>query len=589
MDAKVERMDKKGGKQAMEAENETEGDSKPISPETIKNEKEVVGHADEDAMAIETKTADVSMSCRCSTKKLSRQERAELSQKLQEALSSRNWELAESLLTGADMHTLNDALCLSLDSIWFLSNREEYNGLTGLLEKIVSNGASNFTRATLRTSFLASCVSACQSGTMSLPETVAFVSQRLHERLQECNGTEFLKKEASAKVLKFTEWTMKCIGTHQGNTDRRKNNTLFEVQLQLSAFKIFLDLAGNRLTIRDFNEAFDAACFPLTLFSCSFDPGWATGTSAAVIRGLLGMLADMGADSVNQCLLEAARFGSTEVVRMLLQIARWNGLPVDVNLALSFAAYYSKFGTMECLVEEGHASAFLSPLMNAAEQGCIPVIGWFVERGCTDMELCVALTAAASAGQLAAATYLLPRVPHHVLFAHAVEIIRTTAERGGGSLDGVAFLLSSDFLGSPSDTYQIAEIIATGSTEEGSMSEITQLRDFLRRHWSEAAFAEGVRAAEDHYMNFTRVLRRGASRIQLTELPEPLVAAVALLPLYRECSRAGGQLLPQRLRGELIGAVRRLGDDGAGDESPREELMAVLERHLPAFFVRRSY
>ncbi|KAJ6848247.1 ankyrin repeat protein SKIP35-like [Iris pallida] len=575
------------------AEDEPEGDSKPVSPEKNRNdEKEVVGSAEEDMPVIEAMTTDANVSSKFSTKKLSRQERAELSQKLQEALSSRNWELAESLLTGADVHALNDALCLSLDSIWFLSDREGYNGLTGLLEKIVSNGASNFTRATLRTSFLGSCVSACQSGTMSLPETVAFVSQRLHERLQECNGTEFLKKEASAKVLKFTEWTMKCIGTHQGNTDRRKNNTLFEVQLQLSAFKIFLDLAGNRLTIRDFNEAFDAACFPLTLFSCSFDPGWATGTSAAVIRGLLGMLADMGADSVNQCLLEAARFGSTEVVRMLLQIARWNGLPVDVNLALSFAAYYSKFGTMECLVEEGHASAFLSPLMNAAEQGCIPVIGWFVERGCTGMELCVALTAAASGGQLAAAAYLLPRVPRHVLFSHAVEILRTTAERGGGSLDGVAFLLSSNFLGSPAETYQIAEVIATGgSTEEGGpASEITQLGDFLRKHWSEAAFARGVRAAEDHYMNFMRVRRRGASQIQLKELPESLVAAIALLPLYRECWGAGGQLLSQRLRGELVGVVRQLLDeeDGVGNEFLREELMAVLERHLPAFFHRSS-
>ena len=149
---------------------------------------------------------------------------------------------------------------------------------------------------------------------------VSFVL-RLHERLKECNGTEFLKKEASDKVLKFTEWAMKCIGVHQGSTDTGKQISLSEVQFQLSAFRTFLDLAENQLTIRDFTEAFDAACFPLTLFSCSFDPGWASGTSAAAIQGLLNMLADRGADNVNQCVLEAARFGSTEVVRMLLQVS----------------------------------------------------------------------------------------------------------------------------------------------------------------------------------------------------------------------------------------------------------------------------
>lgn len=143
----------------------------------------------------------------------------------------------------------------------------------------------------------------------------------MHERLKECNGTEFLKKEASDKVLKFTEWAMKCIGIHHGNNHTKKQITPSEVQFQLSAFETFLDLAENRLTIRDFTEAFDAACFPLTLFSCSFDPGWASGNSAAVIRGLLNMLADKGADNVNQCVLEAARFGSTEVVRMLLQVS----------------------------------------------------------------------------------------------------------------------------------------------------------------------------------------------------------------------------------------------------------------------------
>lgn len=146
---------------------------------------------------------------------------------------------------------------------------------------------------------------------------------RLHERLQECNGDVILKAEAGAKVQKFTEWALKCIGFHsrcQGNRDRAGNNAAVEIQLQLSAFKTFLDLAGNHLTGKDFTEAFDAACFPLTLFSSSFDPGWASGISATAIQGLLGMLVEGGADNVNQCFLEASRFGSTELVRILLQV-----------------------------------------------------------------------------------------------------------------------------------------------------------------------------------------------------------------------------------------------------------------------------
>lgn len=146
---------------------------------------------------------------------------------------------------------------------------------------------------------------------------------RLHERLQECNGDEVLKAEAGAKVQKFTEWALKCIGYHsrcQGKRYRVGHNSAVEIQLQLSAFKTFLDLAGNHLTGKDFTEAFDAACFPLTLFSSSFDTGWATGVSATAIQGLLSMLVEGGADNVNQCFLEASRFGSTELVRILLQV-----------------------------------------------------------------------------------------------------------------------------------------------------------------------------------------------------------------------------------------------------------------------------
>lgn len=146
---------------------------------------------------------------------------------------------------------------------------------------------------------------------------------RLHERLQECNGDEILKAEAGAKVQKFTEWALKCIGFHsrcQGNKDRVNNSSLVEIQLQLTAFKMFIDLAGNQLSGKDFTEAFDAACFPLTLFSSSFNSGWSSGISATAIQGLLGMLVEGGADNVNQCFLEASRFGSTELVRILLQV-----------------------------------------------------------------------------------------------------------------------------------------------------------------------------------------------------------------------------------------------------------------------------
>lgn len=111
-------------------------------------------------------------------KKLSRQDRIELGRLFQGAVSSHDWELAESLILLADPQTLNDALCITLDSIWFLSTQQELHGITGLIKKIIANGAYDFTRAALRTSFLASCVSACQSRTMSLADTVTVMAQR---------------------------------------------------------------------------------------------------------------------------------------------------------------------------------------------------------------------------------------------------------------------------------------------------------------------------------------------------------------------------------------------------------------------------
>ncbi|KAH6778297.1 Ankyrin repeat family protein [Perilla frutescens var. frutescens] len=519
-----------------------------------------------------------------SGRKLSRQDRIELGRLFQGAVSSHDWELAESLILLADPQTLNDALCIALDSIWFLSTQQELYGITGLIKKIIANGAYDFTRAALRTSFLASCVSACQSRTMSLADTVTVMAQRLHERLQECNGDEVLKAEAGAKVQKFTEWALKCISFHsrcQGNRDRVGHNSPVEIQLQLSAFKTFLDLAGNHLTGKDFTEAFDAACFPLTLFSSSFDPGWASGISATAIQGLLGMLVEGGADNVNQCFLEASRFGSTELVRILLQIAQRNSLDVDVDLALGFASHYGKIGTMECLVEEGNAMAFLGPLMRAAERGCMPVVQWFVQRGCRDMELCLALTAATSSSQVGVAAYLLPHVPQHVLAALSIEILKAAGERSGGSLDGVAFLLHSDFLGDPVATYAVADSIAR--SEDDAIA--PELRAFLKEHWSDAAFLDGLREGERHFSNLVQILRWGNSPICLRDLPAPLRVAIAYLPLYRECVKAGGRLLSQRHRGQLVEAARRLGGLVLNEPGQRRELLAVLEHHLPSFFI----
>jgi len=111
-------------------------------------------------------------------KKLSRQERVELGRMFQVAVSSHDLEHAESLILLADPQTLNDVLCIALDSIWFLTSRLEVNHITDLIRKIVASGAHDFTRAVLRTSFLASCVSACRSKTMSLADTVNVMAQR---------------------------------------------------------------------------------------------------------------------------------------------------------------------------------------------------------------------------------------------------------------------------------------------------------------------------------------------------------------------------------------------------------------------------
>ncbi|KAL5212143.1 hypothetical protein ABZP36_022990 [Zizania latifolia] len=512
-------------------------------------------------------------------------ERIDFGHSLQLVLFSRQWGLAESLVALADHQLMLDyGLSVALDAIWFLRTQQDLEGLNRLIAKIVASGAKDFARAILRTSLLASCVVACQSKTLTLGDSKEIIAQRLHERLQDCPGGDRLQIEAGAKVQKFIEWALQCIHLHRCSEEtecyRGNCSTHQEVQFHLSAFKAFLDIAGDNLSGKIFTEAFDAACFPLTLFSTLFEPGWSSGSSAVAIQGLLSLLVEGGADNVNQCFLEAARFGSTELVHILLKIAHQNSLAVDVDLALVYASHYCKFETMECLVDEGNATSFLCPLVKASERGCLQVVQWFVNRGVSDIEMCLAVTTAASSGHFVVASYLLAHIPRHVLEALSIQILKAARGQGGGSFEGVAFLLRSNFLNDAAATYAVADSIATTR----AMDVPQDLVAFLKEQWSQAAFVEGVDAGEEHFVNITRVLRRGASPIHLPDLPEPMVIAIAYLPLYRACTSARGQLLPQRLRGELVEAIGRLGKS-ANMESHGNDLLPVLEHHLPSFVI----
>lgn len=267
------------------------------------------------------------------------------------------------------------------------------------------------------------------------------------------------------------------------------------------------------------------------------------------------------------------------------KIAQRNSLDVDVDLALGFASHYGKIGTMECLVEEGNAMAFLGPLMRAAERGSLQVVEWFVKRGCRDMELCLALTAATSSSQVEVAAYLLPHVPQHILAALSIEILKAAGERSGGSLDGVAFLLHSDFLGDPVATYAVADSIAKSDDDDAVTP---NLKSFLQEHWSEAAFFDGLRQGQEHYLNLVRIVKWSECPICLKDLPGPLRVAIAYLPLYRESIKAGGCLLSQRLRGQLVEAAKRLGGVILEEANQGKELLAVLEHHLPPFLLNAS-
>lgn len=209
------------------------------------------------------------------------------------------------------------------------------------------------------------------------------------------------------------------------------------------------------------------------------------------------------------------------------------------------------------------------------------VVEWFVKRGCRDMELCLALTAATSSSQVKVAAYILPHVPQHTLAALSIEILKAAGERSSGSLDGVAFLLSSDFLGDPAATYAVADSIARSEDEAVA----PELRSFLHEHWSEAAAIEGKRQGQEHYLNLVRIMNLGESPICLRDLPSPLRIAIAYLPLYRECVKAGGCLLSQRLRGQLVEAAKRLSGVTLEDARQGRELLGILEHNLPTFLL----
>jgi hypothetical protein len=65
-----------------------------------------------------------------------------------------------------------------------------------------------------------------------------------------------------------------------------------------------------------------------------------------------------------------------------------------------------------------------TPLTVLTWFGVKQVVQWFVERGCKDMELCLALTAAASSSRVEVAAFLLSHVPHHVLQTLSAEILK---------------------------------------------------------------------------------------------------------------------------------------------------------------------
>ncbi|XP_028550649.1 ankyrin repeat protein SKIP35 isoform X2 [Dendrobium catenatum] len=476
------------------------------------------------------------------------------------AMRSQDWEIAESLFLSAEPEIRNDFLCKAVEFVWFLKSRHELDEITRLIKMIVSNGAGNLKKALVKSSFLAACLSVFGSLTMSLKSNPAIMIRRLIERFQKSNQDEVFKAQAD------------------GNSQKININ---DVRLQILGFKAFLNIAGSNLSRNDFLEAFEVACFPLTHIQ-NFYPGWEFGGGAYLLVSLLTMLVEGGANNVNQSLLEATQFGSTEL------LAQQKNLPVNVDLALEYASQFVKIRTMECLVVEGKATSFLKPLISAARQGCLPVLQWFVNRGCPNIHLVFALAVAASNNHVQIATYLLHHIPLPVLTSKGKKIIKITYDLGGGggggaSLQGVSLLLQLNFLGDSVATYAVADKIAR--SEDGNLAHL--LKVFLQEQWSEAAFWEGMKAGKNHYVNLMRILRRGESSIWLRGLPSPLLMAIGYMPLYKDCVKANGRLLPQRLRGQLVEIAERITNGAVNKESQLNEVMGVLEHHIP-LFVRSS-
>ncbi|KAL0322800.1 UNVERIFIED_CONTAM: Ankyrin repeat protein SKIP35 [Sesamum angustifolium] len=86
--------------------------------------------------------------------------------------------------------------------------------------------------------------------------------------------------------------------------------------------------------------------------------------------------------------------------------------------------------------------------------------------------------------------------------ALSIEILKAAGERSGGSLNGVAFLLHSDFLGDPAATY-------ASSTQHCSIDDAApELKSFLR-NWS-GSFS-GRTEKESTFSNLVRILKWGNS------------------------------------------------------------------------------
>ncbi|KAH0464205.1 hypothetical protein IEQ34_006991 [Dendrobium chrysotoxum] len=511
--------------------------------------------------------------------------RIELGLMFQEAMRSQDWERAESLFLSAELQNRNDFLCKALEFIWFLKSRHELDEITSLIKMIVSNGAGNFTKALVRSSFLAACLSLHGSLTMSLESSPAIMIQRLINHVQKSNRNEVFKAKADGLVKDLSKWVMSSIENHSERFEKKGNGhkiTINDVRLQILGFKAFLNIAGSNLSRKDFIVAFELACFPLTRAQ-NFYPGWEFGGGAYLILSLLTMLVEGGANNVNQSLLETTQFGSTELVRIFLQLAQQKNLVVDVELALQYASQFGKIRTMECLVVVGKATAFQKPLISAVKQGCMPVIQWFVNRGCHNVLLVFALAVAASNNQVEITTYLLHHIPLPLLTSKGNKIIKITYALGGASLHGVSLLLQLNFLGDSVATYAVADKIARSDNDNVAH----MLKVFLQEQWSAAAFLEGMMAGKNHYVNLMRILRRGESSIWLRGLPSPLLMAIGYMPLYKDCVKANGRLFPQRLRGQLVEIAERITDGAVNRESQLNELLAVLEHHLPPF-VRSS-